>query len=107
MSFRLNSTVHFGYLRPPGIYDDLSPAEQAALAKYGAPEPDPAQEEKPREPEVPERTRPDDSAGRQAGQESREPAAPVLACAYPGCFRAGKAFPTAAALKTHRTAKGH
>jgi len=34
-AFELNATVHYGYLRAPGVYDDLSEADMRALGKYG------------------------------------------------------------------------
>jgi hypothetical protein len=38
-AFHLIRAVHYGYFRPAGVYEDLSPVDQSALAKYGTPAP--------------------------------------------------------------------
>jgi hypothetical protein len=45
--FRLTRAIHYDRYRPAGVYHDLAPADQAALAKYGAPEPVDATDAKP------------------------------------------------------------
>lgn len=130
-AFHLKRAVNYGYFRPAGVYTDLSPADQSALAKYGAPVPstedaspasllpdghvsedgseglsvfEPAPKEESHV-EAPA-TRPDDATERPPNTEQvKPPVVDPLACPR-GC-RDGKPFKSAKALQAHRTQEKH
>lgn len=102
-AFRLKKTVHYGYLRPPGVYHDLSAADHAALAKYGVAEPA-TEEVTANEPTV--ATRQDDAAGPGA-RTHVEPHTPVDPLACPAGCRDRKPFKNEAALASHRKSERH